>query len=111
MKTDVRLQRLTAISGSLKGRRVLEIGAGEGEFLAGARFAGASVVGNDVSPEACDFMESRLGIPVVRGDLSNGAQHIDGVDTVVLNNLLEHAIEPLRLFEAALGILNPNGTL
>jgi len=54
---DLKVQRLTALLGTLKGKLILEVGAGTGEFLSAVRYAGADVIANEISTEACDFLE------------------------------------------------------
>ena len=113
MKDDVRLNRLSALSGSLTGKRLLDIGCGCGEFLVGALHRGASVFGNDVSAESCAFVRELLHIPVFEGPLSPVAfQHELGkMDIVVMSDLIEHPVDPLATFESALAVLNPDGLL
>src|ERR1035437_8689786 len=41
---DLKVQRLTALLGTLKGKLILEVGAGAGEFLSAVRYAGADVI-------------------------------------------------------------------
>jgi len=110
---DMRLSRLSALSGGSNGRRLLEIGCGCGEFLVAARCRGASVVGNDIAEEACSFVRGRLGIPVFQGELRSQAfveQH-GQMDIVAMSDLIEHPIEPLKTIETALEVLKPGGLL
>ena len=111
----MRLARLAVLAGGLKGRRLLEIGCGCGEFLVAARHRGASVFGNDISEEACTFVTERLHIPVFHGILVNsGSAFTDKfgqMDIVVMSDLIEHAVEPLTIFESALSVLRPGGLM
>ena len=113
MKDDLRLNRLSAISGGLKGKRLLEIGCGCGEFLVGALHRGASVFGNDVSREACSFVREKLSFPVWEGALSSSGfeRKFGQMDVVVMSDLIEHPVEPLATLESALAVLRPNGLL
>jgi SAM-dependent methyltransferase len=108
---DIRLNRLSALSGGLDGKLLLEIGCGCGEFLASARGRGATVFGNDISPEACSFVSGLLGIPVFQGPLSSAAftEKFGLMDIVVMSDLIEHPVDPLGTFEAALKVLKPGG--
>ena len=110
-KEDIRLKRLSALSGGLAGKCLLEIGCGCGEFLVGARQRGALVFGNDVSEEACSFVRDRLGVRVWPGQLSDSGfcAEFGPMDIVVMSDLIEHPAEPLRMFESALNVLKVSG--
>ncbi|MGO9241233.1 MAG: class I SAM-dependent methyltransferase [Bryobacteraceae bacterium] len=113
LEDDIRLNRLSALSGGLEGKRLLEIGCGCGEFLVGARRRGASVFGNDISPEACSFVREQLHFPVSQGPLHDSAftAEFGAMDIVAMSDLIEHPVEPLRTFESALKVLKPGGLL
>ena len=111
LRVELKLQRLTELLGTLQGKLILEVGAGRGDFLAAARYAGADVVANDISPEACDFMERALDIPVVRGELAEAAWDFASPDAIVMSDLVEHPIEPLALLCRAASLLKPGGRL
>jgi 2-polyprenyl-3-methyl-5-hydroxy-6-metoxy-1,4-benzoquinol methylase len=110
---DVRLNRLAALAGGLEGRRLLEIGCGCGELLTRARMRGAVVLGNDISSEACSFVQKKLGIPVFHGEFSSMAVSAEfgHMDIVVMSDLFEHLVQPLATFHSALDILKPDGLL
>lgn len=108
---DLKIQRLMALMGGLAGSLVLEVGAGRGEFLATVRHAGARVVGNEISGEACEFLEGALQIPVVRGELADVEWRFGAPDVIVMNDLVEHPIDPFRLLSRAVRLLRPGGRL
>jgi 2-polyprenyl-3-methyl-5-hydroxy-6-metoxy-1,4-benzoquinol methylase len=108
---DVKIHRLTALLGTLKGKLVLEVGAGGGEFLSVVRYCGAEVIANEISAESCDFLEKRLHIPVVRGELAEARWDFGPPDVIVMSDLLEHPIEPLGLLSRAVSLLKPGGRL
>lgn len=107
---DWRIQRLTSLMGTLKGKVVLEIGAGTGEFLSAVRCAGASVIANEISTEACDFLEQSLGLAVIRGELFD-ADCCCVPDAIVMSDLIEHPVEPITLLSRAVNLLRPGGLL
>jgi len=113
LRDDIRLNCLSALAQGLKGKRLLEIGCGCGEFLIGAKHRGASVFGNDISQEACSFVKKHLGIPVFQGQLSDSAfiHEFGRMDIVVMSDLIEHPVEPLNTFESALSVLQLGGLL
>lgn len=108
---DLKIQRLTALLGTLKRKLILEVGAGTGEFLSAVRHAGADVIANDISFEACDFLERALHIPVVRGELEEARWDFDPPDVIVMSDLVEHPIEPFRMLSRAVSLLKHGGRL
>jgi 2-polyprenyl-3-methyl-5-hydroxy-6-metoxy-1,4-benzoquinol methylase len=108
-QTDWQLQALSATLGGLKGKRILDVGCGIGSFLLSARFKGADVVGCDLSPEACEFASSRLGITVYQSDLPSCISSVGDVDAVVMRDFIEHPVNPLIDIQAAVSILKPGG--
>ncbi len=112
-KNDIRLNRLSALCKGLEGKQLLEIGCGCGELLVTARHRGSAVVGNDISQEACSFVRDLLQIPVCPGELcdSQFTSQFGQMDVVVMSDLIEHPVEPLRTLESALNVLKPGGLL
>jgi SAM-dependent methyltransferase len=108
---DLKVQRLTALLGTLKGKLILEVGAGTGEFLQAVRYVGADVIANEISSEACDFLERALHIPVVRGELAEARWDFDQPDVIVMNDLVEHPVEPFRLLSRGVSLLKQGGRL
>ena len=108
---DLKIQRLTALIGTLKGKLVLEVGAGAGEFITAVRCAGADVIANDISAESCNFLERGLHVPVVRGELAEAPWHFGPPDVIVMADLVEHPIEPFRLLSRAVDLLRKGGRL
>jgi 2-polyprenyl-3-methyl-5-hydroxy-6-metoxy-1,4-benzoquinol methylase len=112
-KRDMRLNRLAALAGGLEGKRLLEIGCGCGELLTRARMRGASVFGNDISRESCEFVQEKLHIPVLKGEIHQETlqNEFRNMDIIVMSDLIEHLTDPLTTLHSALNILNPGGLL
>ncbi|MBW8040392.1 MAG: class I SAM-dependent methyltransferase [Planctomycetes bacterium] len=110
-RTDWRLHTLSQLLGGINGKRILDVGCGLGDFLLMARSAGANVVGCDLSPEACEFAENRLGITVHKSELHSCSSSIGNVDAVVMKDLIEHPVNPLINIQVAYSILKPGGLL
>jgi len=108
---DIRIMRLCALLGGLRGKRILDVGCGLGQFLLEARAHGAEVLGIDVSPEACQFVRQRLGLPVSSKPVEQWATETEPVDAVVMNDLIEHVNEPLSYIIAARAVLRLGGVL
>ena len=81
----------------------LDVECGFGRFLLEARSMGADVEGCDLSPEACEFANNKLGIRVHQSELHLCAS--------LMSDFLEHPVEPLLDIQAAVSILKPGGLL
>jgi 2-polyprenyl-3-methyl-5-hydroxy-6-metoxy-1,4-benzoquinol methylase len=91
-----------------EGRRVLDIGCGNGAFLDFARERGWEIAGVDIklSPDArelgCLLWEGRLQ------DINFGSS---GFDLIRLNHVLEHTQDPVSELKICRELLEPNGIL
>jgi SAM-dependent methyltransferase len=96
----------------VRGKRVLDIACGEGYGTASLVKSGAaSVIGIDVSPEACEHARRKYGIDARLGDaqaipVANGA-----VDVVVSFETIEHVPDPARFLAECGRVLAPGGTI
>jgi 2-polyprenyl-3-methyl-5-hydroxy-6-metoxy-1,4-benzoquinol methylase len=91
--------------------RLLDVGCGVGRFLLEAKSVGMAVVGCDLSPEACKFINDQLQISAHHAELHKCSSEIGMVDVVVMNDFIEHPTHPLSAIEAAVSILRPGGLL
>ncbi len=110
-KTNWQLHTLLKLYSGHDRMRILDVGCGYGEFLLEAKAAGADVVGCDLSPEACEFANNRLGIKVYHSDLAACSTSIGHIDAIVMRDLIEHTVSPLADIEMACSILKPGGLL
>lgn len=110
-RTDWRIRVLETLLGGMEGKRILDVGCGWGNFLLMARSAGAAVVGCDLSPEACEFAETKLGLCIHCSDLRSCSSQIGTFDAVVMMDLIEHSIDPLLDLQAACDVIRPGGLL
>ncbi|MDD3814928.1 MAG: class I SAM-dependent methyltransferase [Desulfocapsaceae bacterium] len=110
-ESNVQLHSLLKLHAGNGRMRILDVGCGFGRFLLEAKSRGAEVEGCDLSPEACEFANNKLGITVHQSKLHLCASSIDKVDAVVMSDFLEHPVEPLIDIQAAVGILKPGGLL
>jgi SAM-dependent methyltransferase len=94
-----------------KPGRVLEVGCGDGSRLLRLRKRGWLVVGQDVDPHAGAHALAADGITVYGGNLE--ALHLpDGrYDAIVMNHVIEHAVDPLGLLQECHRLLVPGGQL
>ena len=116
---DYCLNRLTAVSGSLKGKKVLDVGCGFGEKASMMKKQNASVLGIDISPAAVSFCNDKLGIETQCTSIENLPIGGNPFDIVTMFEFIEHPMEPLTALRAAadimkkgalLVIVTPNGT-
>jgi SAM-dependent methyltransferase len=89
--------------------RILDIGAGSGEWLERVRGCGWEVAAVETDPIACERIASR-GI-VVRESAEDLFLSVDNFDVVTLNHSIEHVHDPHELLGAAFRLLNPGGQL
>lgn len=80
---------------SLRGKKVLEVGCGRGEFLSLMQQCGADTYGLEHSEESVTH-DVRNGLKVQRGFVENGAARVDGApfDAFFILNFLEHLPDP-----------------
>jgi 2-polyprenyl-3-methyl-5-hydroxy-6-metoxy-1,4-benzoquinol methylase len=106
---DVRINVLTALM-DIAGTQVLDVGCGTGEFLLKLEFLGAYVTGIDLSLDAVnEAHESGLRnvFKVPFSEFNDGIKY----DLIVLNDVIEHPLEPLKLIEKASSLLKSGGML
>ena len=93
----------------LSGCRLLEVGAAGGHFLLAARARGCEVKGVELSDYASSQARERYELDVVQGQLEEAALPSGAFDVVYVNDLLEHAPQPLRFLDEVKRILSPDG--
>ncbi len=94
-----------------QGTRLLEVGAGAGDFLDAARHAGWEVKAVEYSEELVEVMRSDLGLDVQAGELRSGMWEKSSFDTVVLWSVIEHVPDPLATLQLICSYLRPGGQL
>jgi SAM-dependent methyltransferase len=102
-----RARRLAAYAG---GRRFLEVGCGDGNFLAVLRARGWSVAGNDVGAVAGQTTLSRHGIEIETVSFED-FRLTGSFDAVGLYHVLEHLYEPRGVLREIRRALAPGGIL
>jgi 2-polyprenyl-3-methyl-5-hydroxy-6-metoxy-1,4-benzoquinol methylase len=91
------------------GGRILDVGCGNGEFMAAAREAGYRVTGTDISVPAVELCRSR-GLEAVAGDFLT-LPFEGGFDAVTLWDVIEHLTDPAAFVARARSLLRPGGYL
>lgn len=94
------------------GQRVLDIACGEGYGSAALRQAGAvSVVGVDVSPQACEHARRTYGIDARVGDATAIPLPNQSIDIIVSFETIEHVAQPTEFINECARVLAPGGVL
>lgn len=91
------------------GRRVLNIGAGQGSFSRLLEDRGFDVVSTDVSQAACDVLAQRVRGPVVRADVLALSFADSSFDSVVLGEVIEHIDDDAGALKESWRVLRPGG--
>lgn len=101
------------VSGPLRGKRILEIGPGRGDFLCWAQAQGAEVAGWERSPQVVAYLRS-LGLAaeaVVLEDLAQWPQPTEKWEVIAGFHVLEHLTDPFHVVAGLLAHLAPHGRL
>lgn len=103
-------RRVRALHQLCRGGRLLDIGCGKGIFLklAAAHF---ETIGVDVSPAACDFARSKLGLDVRCGDFLTLDLEPASFDVVTLWDVLASLPDPRAAITRIGTLLKPGGRL
>jgi 2-polyprenyl-3-methyl-5-hydroxy-6-metoxy-1,4-benzoquinol methylase len=112
-REDLRVREL-ASAVPLMGACVLDVGCGTGQLAWLISSMGARVTGVDVDPAAVDFVVQELGIECLHGtiaDVPRPQLPEAGYDLVLLQDLIEHVLEPRELLGRATDLLQPGGVL
>jgi len=105
------LSEIRRYHGSVNGR-LLEIGCGDGDFLAVAEADGWHVTGIEYSPAACEKARQRLkNGEVFSGELQSAGMAAEQFDLCVVSDVLEHVRSPLDLLREIHRVLKPGGAL
>lgn len=94
-----------------KGGRLLDIGAGRGEFVSVAKEEGWEPVGIEPSESFASFAESFAGVPMYRTELKDCNFPDSSFDAVILGAVLEHLYNPDETVKEISRILKRGGLL
>jgi SAM-dependent methyltransferase len=102
--------RMRFVASIPPGARVLEIGAGDGRFVARMRATGLDAWGLDPSPAARDAARA-IGVQVMAATVEEADVAAASQDGVVLWHALEHFDDPAAQLERIRSWMRPGGTL
>lgn len=89
-------------------RTLLDVGCGDGQFLALAQNVGWRVTGLDLDPVAVETARSK-GINVQLGGIENLAKEADCFDAITISHVIEHVYNPDELLSSCYRLLKPSG--
>jgi 2-polyprenyl-3-methyl-5-hydroxy-6-metoxy-1,4-benzoquinol methylase len=92
-------------------RRILEIGCGDGNFLAYLREHGWGVHGSEYDAETAALVRRRHGIDVAVGDVADAPPPGAPFPAVAAYHVLEHVYEPAAWLATVRAMLEPGGIL
>lgn len=103
--------RLHRIEKRIPKGHLLDVGCGDGSFLALAQESGWTISGIEYSTHASEFVSARLGIQIHCGELTKADYPEKTFDVVTLWHVLEHVTDPMAYLSKIFRILKPSGWL
>lgn len=109
------LQMFTKRIGILKKHKasgkVLDIGAGKGEFMVAAKNSGYDTYGIEPSKGLCEYANEKNQLNVINGFLEDVSNPEKEYDLVTMNHVFEHIENPHETLELIKSFLKPDGML
>lgn len=105
------LNRIGEINKYKNGGKILDVGAGMGEFLFYANKNGWEVFGTEISLPQVKFAKDKFGINVFHGVLEKANFPANYFDVVNICHVLEHMNDPVSTLTEISRILKDNGLL
>lgn len=91
--------------------RLLDVGAGYGDFLHCAAKEGWNVSGFEFSPAVAKLSREKYGIPLAVGDLFEMPFPTQSFDVITMWHVLEHLADPKAVLRRLFELLRPGGVL
>lgn len=96
---------------ALPSGKLLDVGCGDGRFLAQMRALGWQVMGVEPDAEAAAIARARFGVDVTCGSLEDAAFPDSTFDAITMKHVIEHVPYPVQTLEECRRILKPGGRL
>ena len=110
-RTEMWLRRLKKMQPYLKRGRLLDIGAGIGQFMFLAKSEFNAITGTEVSLSAIQVAEKEFGIDLHQGSIESIDLPKESFDTVTAFHVLEHVPHPGLFLKRCHDLLVPGGRL
>lgn len=95
-----------------KGKRILDIGCGAGNFLLECKKNGFDVFGVDTSETACNIAKGKITAEKIKNCVLSEAHFEDNYfDVITMFHVLEHSSDVKNLLQEIKRILKPSGVL
>jgi len=104
------LARAARLGGRNSPGRLLDVGCGGGLFAACAKRVGWNVKGLDPNPAAVEAA-ARYGVPVRTATIEESGFGANMFDIIYSNDVIEHVLDPIKVFEEIDRLLLPGGVL
>lgn len=104
------LKKIEKINNKKKGK-LLDVGCGRGEFVYIANKIGWDATGTEVSGSFVNYGKNNFGIDIKLGTLDDINFPAESFDVVVLNSVIQNALDPKHLLEQIHRILKTDGII
>jgi 2-polyprenyl-3-methyl-5-hydroxy-6-metoxy-1,4-benzoquinol methylase len=101
---------MMGLNASWRGR-LLDVGCGNGAFLAKMRHLGWETVGVELDEKAADVAKTEFDMEVFIGSLDGAGFADESFDAITLSHVLEHVGQPLELFRQCRRLLRRGGRI
>jgi 2-polyprenyl-3-methyl-5-hydroxy-6-metoxy-1,4-benzoquinol methylase len=108
LNDDIRIKVLKSLT-EINGLNILDIGCGKGDFSYLLKSQGANVIGLDINEEAIKF-SNEIGVKAIHYNDMSTLGNLK-FDIIIMNDVIEHPLEPLEMLEFAKYNLIDNGLI
>lgn len=98
------------LNGSWKGK-LLDVGCGNGQFLATMRDLGWEIQGIEPDVQAARFARDHFGVQVIASTLEKATIPNEFFDAITISHVIEHVSDPIKFLGKCHRILKPTGKL
>jgi 2-polyprenyl-3-methyl-5-hydroxy-6-metoxy-1,4-benzoquinol methylase len=105
---DIFCFQIMGLKAAWKGR-LLDVGCGDGAFLARMKSLGWEVVGVEPDAKAATAAMTKFGLEVFVGALENAGFANESFDAITLNHVIEHVGDPIGLLRRCRDLLRKGG--
>lgn len=93
------------------GGKLLDVGCGNGVFLAKMRDLGWDVVGLEPDHQAAEIARKAFGLTVYEGSIEETSLPAEAFDAVTLSHVIEHTLDPVAVLRECRRVLKSGGVL